>query len=131
MSAKRILYIEDDQAIAKVFNNRFTDKGYVVKICDNGEDGLNATLDFKPDMIITGILMPKVSGFDVIDILKRTPETKDIPIVVLSALSRQDDINRAKALGAIDYMVMSEVRVKDVLERINELFKQMHAGEDS
>ncbi len=75
MSAKRILYIEDDQAIAKVFNNQLTDEGYVVKICDNGEDGLNATLDFKPDMIITGILMPKVSGFDVIDILKRTPET--------------------------------------------------------
>lgn len=128
---RKILYIEDDQAIAKVFNERFTDEGYEVSICDNGEDGLRATLDFKPDMIITGILMPKVSGFDVIDILKQTPETKDIPIVVLSALSRQDDINRAKNLGAIDYMVMSKVRVKDVLKRINELFDQVYGKDQS
>lgn len=91
----------------------------------NGEDGLRATLDFKPDMVITGILMPKVSGYDVIYILKNTPETKQIPIVVLSALSRQEDIDRAKELGAIDYMVMSEVRVKDVLKRINKLFEQL------
>ncbi len=122
MNTRRILYIEDDKAIAEVFKTRFEDKGYIVEVCDNGEDGLNATLDFKPDMIITGILMPKVSGYDVIDILKRTPETKDIPIVVLSALSRQEDIDRAMKLGAIDYMVMSEVRVKDVLKRIDELF---------
>lgn len=128
---RKILYIEDDQAIAKVFNERFTDEGYEVSICDNGEDGLRATLDFKPDMIITGILMPKVSGFDVIDILKQTPETKDIPIVVLSALSRQDDIDRAKKLGAIDYMVMSKVRVKDVLKRINELFDQVYGKDQS
>ena len=69
--------------------------------------------------------MPKVSGFDVIYILKNTPETKQIPIVVLSALSRQEDINRAKELGAIDYMVMSEVRVVDVLKRIDELFDEL------
>ena len=125
MSARRILYIEDDKAIADVFKTRFEDKGYIVEVCDNGEDGLNATLEFKPDMIITGILMPKVSGYDLIDILKRTPETKDIPIVVLSALSRQEDIDRAMKLGAIDYMVMSEVRVKDVLQRIGELFSEL------
>lgn len=125
MNTRRILYIEDDKAIAEVFKTRFEDKGYIVEVCDNGEDGLNATLDFNPDMIITGILMPKVSGYDVIDILKRTAETKNIPIVVLSALSRQEDIDRAMKLGAIDYMVMSEVRVKDVLKRIDELFAKL------
>jgi len=125
MNTRRILYIEDDKAIADVFKTRFEDKGYIVEVCDNGEDGLRATLDFKPDMVITGILMPKVSGFDVIYILKNTPETKQIPIVVLSALSRQEDINRAKELGAIDYMVMSEVRVVDVLKRIDELFDEL------
>lgn len=128
---RKILYIEDDRAIAKVFNERFSDEGYEVSICDNGEDGLRATLDFKPDLIITGILMPKVSGFDVIDILKQTPETKDIPIVVLSALSRQDDIDRAKKLGAIEYLVMSKVRVKDVLRRINELFDEIYSEKES
>lgn len=122
---KKILYIEDDKSIADVFKSRFEDKGYTVKICDNGEDGLNATLEFRPDMVITGILMPKVSGYDVIYVLKNTPETKDIPIVVLSALSRREDIDRAKELGAIDYMVMSEVRVGDVLKRIDELFDEL------
>ena len=121
---RKILYIEDDKTIADIFHKRFTEEGYKVSICDNGEDGLRATLDFKPDLIITGILMPKVSGYDVIYILKNTPETKHIPIVVLSALSRPEDIDRAKELGAIDYMVMSEVRVKDVLKRINKLFDQ-------
>lgn len=125
---KKILYIEDDKTIADIFHKRFTEEGYKVSIYDNGEDGLRAILDFKPDMVITGILMPKVSGFDVIYILKNTPETKHIPIVVLSALSRQEDIDKAKELGAIDYMVMSEVLVKDVLRRINKLFEQLDNG---
>lgn len=125
---RRILYIEDDKAIAEVFKSRFEDHGYGVKICDNGEDGLNATLDFRPDLIITGILMPKVSGFDVIYILQNTPETKDIPILVLSALSRDEDIDRAMELGATDYMVMSEVHVKDVIERAGDILGDLFEG---
>ncbi len=120
---KKILYIEDDKAISDIFMKRFKDAGYSVVVCDNGEDGLNATLDFKPDLIITGILMPKVSGFDVIDVLKQTKETKHIPIMVLSALSRQEDKDRALKLGAIDYMVMSEVKIADVLQKVDNFFK--------
>lgn len=124
---KKILYIEDDKAIADIFKKRFTKEGYSVEICDNGEDGLKAVLDFMPDLVITGILMPKVSGFDVIDILKQTDETKHIPIVVLSALSRQEDKDRAKKLGAIDYMVMSQVVISDVVTRINKIMDDFYS----
>lgn len=128
---KKILYIEDDKTVANTLKARFEEQGYVVAICDNGEDGLKATLDFKPNLVLTGILMPKVSGFDVIYILKNTPETKDIPIVVLSALSRQEDKDRAKELGAIDYMVASEVRIGEVVERINKLFEKIDSGDQA
>ena len=128
---KRILYIEDDKTLANTLKTRFEEQGYVVDICDNGEDGLKATLDFKPNLVLTGILMPKVSGFDVIYILKNTPETKHIPIVVLSAFSRQVDKDRARELGAIDYMVASEVRVGEVVERINKHFESINSGDEA
>lgn len=124
---KKLLYIEDDKAIADIFKKRLEEEGYGVEICDNGEDGLNAVLDYQPDLVITGILMPKVSGFDVIDILKQTDETKHIPIVVLSALSRQEDKDRAKKLGALDYMVMSEVVISDVVTRINKIMDDFYS----
>ena len=122
MTMKKILYIEDDDAIASIFKQRFEEAGYSVARCDNGEDGMKAVLDFNPDLIITGIMMPKVSGFDVIDILKQTKETKHIPIMVLSALGQQSDKDRALKLGVIDYMVMSQVNIMDVLNRVNTCF---------
>lgn len=115
---KRILFVEDDDALAGVYLVRLQGEGFDVKRVANGEEALAAAVSFKPDLILLDIMMPKVSGFDVLDILRNTPEAGNVKIVVLTALSQESDKKRAKELGADDYIVKSQVVITDVIARI-------------
>lgn len=115
---KRILFVEDDDALAGVYLVRLQAEGFDVKRVSNGEEALAATISFKPDLILLDIMMPKVSGFDVLDILRNTPEAGNVKIVVLTALSQESDKKRAEELGADDYLVKSQVVITDVIARI-------------
>lgn len=115
---KRILFVEDDDALASVYMVRLQAEGFEVQRVVNGEDALAAAVNFKPDLILLDIMMPKVSGFDVLDILRNTPETANLKIVILTALSQESDKKRAEALGVDDYLVKSQVVISDVIDRI-------------
>ena len=84
----------------------------------NGEDALTATLEYKPDLILLDAMMPKISGFDVLDILRNTPETMNTRVIMLTALSQDKDRQRAESLGVDDYLVKSQVVIGDVIERV-------------
>ncbi len=114
----KILLVEDDIGLATVYKARLEAEGFEVFHCDNGETALSDAIKVKPDLIILDVMMPKISGFDVLDILRNTPETKDVKVVMLTALSQPKDMERAKALGADDYLVKSQVVIADVIERI-------------
>lgn len=119
MSAqKKILLVEDDDGLANVYKMRLETEGFTVRRVPNGEDALAAAIEFKPDLIVLDVMMPKVSGFDVLDILRNTPETANIKVVMLTALSQETDKEKADKLGADDYMVKSQVVIADVIERI-------------
>jgi DNA-binding response OmpR family regulator len=79
---------------------------------------LAAALEYHPDLILLDAMMPKVSGFDVLDILRNTPETANLRIIMLTALSQDSDKERAQSLGVDDYLVKSQVVIADVVERI-------------
>ena len=115
---KRILLVEDDDALASVYQTRLEAEGFNVKRVPNGEDALAGAIEFHPDLILLDVMMPKVSGFDVLDILRNTPETANAKIVMLTALSQESDQERARSLGVDDYMVKSQVVIADVVERI-------------
>jgi DNA-binding response OmpR family regulator len=115
---KRILLVEDDDAIANVYLVRLQAEGFDVRRVANGEDALAAALSYRPDLVLLDIMMPQVSGFDVLDILRNTPETANLKIVMLTALSQESDRERAESLGVDDYMVKSQVVIADVIERI-------------
>jgi DNA-binding response OmpR family regulator len=115
---KRILLVEDDQALAKVYLSRLELEGFEVKHVLNGEDALSTALQFKPDLIVLDAMMPKISGFDVLDILRNTPETMNVRVIMLTALSQAKDKEMAEKLGADDYLVKSQVVIGDVVERI-------------
>lgn len=115
---KKILLVEDDTALASVYRARLELEGFDVKEVNNGEEALAATLDYHPDLILLDAMMPKISGFDVLDILRNTPETANVRIVMLTALSQPKDKERAEGLGADDYMVKSQVVIGDVVSRI-------------
>lgn len=114
----KVLLVEDDDALASVYQTRLQAEGFDVRRVPNGEDALAAALEYKPDLIVLDVMMPKVSGFDVLDILRNTPETAKVKVVMLTALSQDSDKERAKSLGADDYLVKSQVVIADVVERI-------------
>ena len=115
---KRILLVEDDDAIAGVYQTRLQAEGFDVRRVANGEDALAAALSYRPDLVLLDVMMPKVSGFDVLDILRNTPETTNLKIIMLTALSQDSDKERADALGVDEYLVKSQVVIADVIERI-------------
>ncbi len=115
---KKILLVEDDDALASVYQTRLQAEGFDVKRVPNGEDALASAMEYHPDLIILDVMMPKVTGFDVLDILRNTPETAKTKVLMLTALSQESDKDRAKSLGADDYLVKSQVVIADVVERI-------------
>lgn len=119
-SNKKILLVEDDDNLAAVYTTRLQAEGFDVRRVPNGEDALASAVQFKPDLILLDVMMPKVSGFDVLDILRNTPETVDVKVIMLTALSQDADKERAQALGVDDYLVKSQVVIADVVDRIKE-----------
>ncbi|HVS58255.1 MAG TPA: response regulator [Candidatus Saccharimonadales bacterium] len=115
---KRILLVEDDDALASVYLTRLQAEGFDVRRVANGEEALAAALSYHPDLVLLDVMMPKVSGFDVLDIIRNTPETANLKVVMLTALSQESDKQRAESMGVDDYLVKSQVVIADVIERI-------------
>jgi DNA-binding response OmpR family regulator len=115
---KKILLVEDDIALSAVYKSRLELEGFDTKEVNNGELALTAAKEYKPDLILLDAMMPKISGFDVLDILRNTPETSQIRIIMLTALSQPKDKERAENLGVNDYLVKSQVVIGDVIERV-------------
>ena len=118
---KKILLVEDDAALSGVYKSRLQMEGFDTYEVNNGEKALAAAIDFKPDLILLDAMMPKISGFDVLDILKNTPETANIIVVMLTALSQPKDKERAQSMGVDDYLVKSQVVIGDVVDRVKKL----------
>ena len=115
---KKILLVEDDMALSAVYRSRLEIEGFDVREANNGEDALSATVEYRPDLILLDVMMPKISGFDVLDILRNTPETANVRIIMLTALSQPKDKERAENLGVDDYLVKSQVVIGDVVARV-------------
>ena len=102
---KKILLVEDDASLAAVYRARLELEGFDIKEVHNGEDALSAAVSYRPDLILLDVMMPKISGFDVLDILRNTPDTTNVRVIMLTALSQPKDKERAEKLGADDYLV--------------------------
>jgi DNA-binding response OmpR family regulator len=127
MEKQKILLVEDDKALATVYISRLQLEGFDVRHVDNGENALSAAMEYRPDLILLDAMMPKISGFDVLDILRNTPETTNMRVIMLTALSQAKDKERAQSLGVDDYLVKSQVVISDVVERIRHHLGQAKA----
>jgi DNA-binding response OmpR family regulator len=115
---RKILLVEDDDALANVYIMRLEAENFDAKRVANGEDALAMAREYKPDLVLLDVMMPKISGFDVLDILRNTPDTANLKIIMLTALSQDSDKERAQGLGVDDYLVKSQVVISDVMDRI-------------
>ncbi|NCU29917.1 response regulator [Candidatus Saccharibacteria bacterium] len=115
---KKVLLVEDDTSLSSVYRARLELEGFDVREVHDGEDALTATLEYKPDIILLDAMMPKINGFDVLDILRNTSETANVRVIMLTALSQAKDKERAESLGVDEYMVKSQVVISDVVARV-------------
>ncbi len=115
---KKILLVEDDQTLASVYKDRLELEGFETNWVENGEQALEQAKAYQPDLILLDVMMPRVSGFEVLDILRNTKETAHIKIIMLTALSQDKNKDQARELGADDYLVKSQVVMNDVVARV-------------
>lgn len=125
---KTILLVEDDENLASVYETRLQAEGFNTKRVANGEDAIAAATQALPDLILLDVMMPKVSGFDVLDILRHTPETANVKVIMLTALSQDSDKERARALGVDDYLIKSQVVIADVVDKIKHTLADEQQG---
>lgn len=115
---KKILFIEDESALQKTLGEALRDRGYEVTAALDGELGLKLALKNPPDLILLDLILPKLSGFDVLKELKARAETKNIPVIVLTNLGELSDIDKAMELGANSYLVKADYNLDEVVEKI-------------
>ncbi|MDR0887439.1 MAG: response regulator [Candidatus Nomurabacteria bacterium] len=120
---KKILIVEDDAGLAQVYRDRLEIEGFETVEAHNGEDALVMATKERPDLILLDVMMPKINGFDVLDILKNTPETMNIHVLMLSALADEDNIIKSERMGADDYMIKSQVVIDDMVNKIREVLE--------
>lgn len=114
----KILLVEDDDTLAEIYRQRLQLEGFNTRRSKDGEEALKDAIEFNPDLILLDVMMPRMNGFDVLDILRNTEQTKNMRIIMLTALSQPKDAERAKELGADDFLVKSQVVISDVVDRI-------------
>lgn len=119
--AVKILITEDDPLMSRMYQKIFTFEGYLVQMAANGEEGLEQARSFKPTLILLDVMMPKMNGLEVLEKLKADPETKAIPVVMLTNLAGQQDAETALSKGAVKYIVKSEYEPKQVADMVKEI----------
>ena len=118
--AKKILIIEDEKLLRDLLQNRLIKEGYEVSTAEDGEQGLKMMEKDKPDLILLDIIMPKKSGFEVMEEMQDDPELKNILIVIISNSGQPVEIDKAKKLGAKDWLIKTEFDPQEVIEKVKQ-----------
>jgi CheY-like chemotaxis protein len=117
----KILLVEDDSNLREIYGARLEAEGYEIISASDGEEALAFAVRERPDLIISDVMMPKISGFDMLDILRSTPETRDVKVIVMTALSQEEDRQRGEQLGADRYVVKSQVTLDDIVVMVQDI----------
>lgn len=122
MYKQRIVLIEDDEFLSEVLYSELTEAGFEVFAAFDGKEGLKQVKEKKPDLVLLDLILPEKSGFEVLEELKKSPETEKIPVIILSLLGEDEDIKRGLKLGALDYIVKSSHAVAEIVKKIKNFF---------
>lgn len=127
----KVLLVEDDINLREIYAARLSAEGHEMVVASDGEEALSKAVAEKPDLILLDVMMPKISGFDVLDILRSTEETKSTKVIMLSALSQQSDQERGEKLGADKYLIKSQITLEDVVETVKGMLGGGDGDDDS
>ncbi len=119
----KVLVVEDEEIIGKALQTKLQNE-FNFTIAKNGEEGVEQAKAILPDVILLDLIMPKMSGFEVLEKLKRESSTKQIPIMILSNLDDSAYLKKAEGLGAIHYMVKTKTNLEEIKNKIHEVTKK-------
>jgi len=117
---KKVLIIEDDPLLIKMYKTKLINEGFEVLTASDGQEGLDLALAKIPDAIILDVMMPKLSGLDMLKMLSQDKSGSQIPVVIISNLSQQDEAQQAKKYGAKEYLVKANFTPKEVIEKVKQ-----------
>lgn len=128
MTKIKIMLVEDDKSLREIYGVRLFAEGYDIVSAGDGEEALAIAIKERPQLIISDVMMPKISGFDMLDILRSTTETRGIKVIMMTALSSDDQRLRGETLGADRYLVKSQVGIEDVVRVVHEVLGDQAAA---
>jgi len=115
---KKILIVEDEELILALIKKKLSREGYEVSSAEDGVKGLEKMKEVKPDLILLDVMMPKMGGFEVMEEMNKTPELKRIPVIIISNSGQPVELDRAKKLGARDWLIKTEFDPQEVVEKV-------------
>ena len=116
--AKKILLVEDEEIMIDLLQKKLTKEGYEISVARDGEEGLKAMREVKPDLILLDIIMPKMGGFEVMEEMGKDKNLKDIPVIVICNSGQPVEIDRAQQLGAKDWLIKTEFDPQEVVDKV-------------
>lgn len=116
-----IVLVEDDKQLLEMYAERFKKENFIVEFATDGDMAIKVIAKERPDVVLLDLMLPKKGGINVLQILKSNPDTKDIPVIVLTAYPQEEYRDTTLGDGAIDFISKSEVMPKDVVEKVKKV----------
>lgn len=116
--AKKILIVEDEEIILGLLQKKLAQEGYEISVARDGEEGLKTMREFKPDLVLLDIIMPKMGGFEVMEEMQKDGELRNIPVIVVSNSGQPVEIDKAQELGAKDWLIKTEFDPQEVIDKV-------------
>ncbi|MEK7624450.1 MAG: response regulator [Patescibacteria group bacterium] len=120
---KNILLVEDEQFLANLLKIRLEKEGFIVHHAAEGQEALNFIKELKLDLILLDIILPKLSGFEILEAIRADSRLQDIPVMIISNLGQENDISRGQSLGAVEYIVKATVSIDELIGQIKKNLK--------
>jgi CheY-like chemotaxis protein len=120
---RRVLLIEDDRFLRRAGEASLRQRGFAVTVAADGQEGLARVREEIPDLILLDLLMPKVSGLEVLRTLRAEEKTRSVPVLILSNSSREQDLREIKELGVTDYLVKANLSLQELGDRVARLLE--------
>ena len=123
MAKKIILVVEDDRFLSRIYSTKLTKEGYDAVLATEGDEAMRKLEEKTPDLILLDLVLPKKTGFEILEDIRKNSKYAKVPVIILSNLGQPEDIERGKKLGAQDYFVKANINIQDVVEKIKKYLK--------
>jgi len=120
---KKILIAEDDKFLANAYRVKFTKAGFEVRLANDGQETMSVLKEFVPDLILLDLIMPVRDGFSALQEIKANDGLKNIPVIIASNLGQKEDIDKCRVLGAVDYIIKSDISLDELINKVNSFIR--------